>query len=291
MSNRDAKTGSMVLTEEETRYFRALLAWEPGYADGVLKRKPVPERAVAGEFRILLLGSKGCGKTAVLTRFCRGSFAGEGEPPNPQHERGCQRKIDLEGRLYKVDVLELAPSQLTEGQSLRHAVAITEAVILMYDVRSRDSFALVREQHCRILEALAVDRRQHYGLVLVGNKADNNEDDEKGRLRMVTEVEGYELAHALAGHWHRCAFLETSAKTGENVDKIFATLGSDLLELRKLTQQKREQAEELARIAALTDVDGEGLEEAPKRLPKWRVWSGPWFRRVSGEMAKKAAMV
>jgi hypothetical protein len=68
MTNRDEKTGSMILTEEETRYFRALLAWEPSHVDGVVKRKPLPERSVAGEFRILLLGSKGCGKTGILTR-------------------------------------------------------------------------------------------------------------------------------------------------------------------------------------------------------------------------------
>jgi len=68
MTNRDEKTVSMIMTEEETRYFRALLAWEPSHVDGVVKRKPVPERLVAGEFRVLVLGPKGCGKTAILTR-------------------------------------------------------------------------------------------------------------------------------------------------------------------------------------------------------------------------------
>jgi Cdc6-like AAA superfamily ATPase len=69
MSKRDEKIGSMILSEEETRYFRALLAWEPSNADDLVKKKPlVPERSLAGEFRILILGSKGCGKTAILTR-------------------------------------------------------------------------------------------------------------------------------------------------------------------------------------------------------------------------------
>jgi len=161
----------------------------------------------------------------------------------------------------------------------------------MYDVRSRDSFVLIQDLHRRIQEVLTVDKRQHYGLILVGNKADGDEDDKGDGPRMVSEGEGYELARNLAGGLHRCAFRETSAKTGGNVDNIFVVLGSEVLKLRRLTQQRREQAEELARMAAMTDVDGKNLDEAPKRLPKWRVWSRPWFRRASEDVAGKAAVV
>jgi GTPase SAR1 family protein len=155
----------------------------------------------------------------------------------------------------------------------------------MYDVRSRDSFVLIQDLHRRIQEVLAVDKRQHYGLMLIGNKADGEGP------RMVSEGEGYELARNLAGGLHRCAFRETSAKTGENVDNIFVLLGGDLLKLRRLAQQRREQVEELARMAAMADVDGKDLDEAPKRLAKWRAWSRPWFRRAPEDMTRKATVV
>lgn len=115
-----------------------------------------------------------------------------------------------------VDALELAPDQLFEGQYLRHAVAITEAVVMIYDVRSRDSFDLIQEIHQRIQEALLQDQRQHYALILVGNKADDGEDDKNNNYRVVTEGEGYELACNIGYGRARCAFRETSARTGEN---------------------------------------------------------------------------
>ncbi|KAI3322447.1 P-loop containing nucleoside triphosphate hydrolase protein [Xylariaceae sp. AK1471] len=290
MSNRDEKIGSMILSEDETRYFRALLAWEPTHAEDAAKMKPVPERPLAGEFRILILGSKGCGKTAILTRFCKGSFTGEGQPPNPDYEQGCQRKIEIKDQVYKIDALELAPSHLFEGQYLRHAVAITQAAVLTYDVRSRESFVLIQELHQRIQEALVADKRQHYGLVLVGNKADGDEDNKEESRRMVTEGEGYELACGLNGGRTRCAFRETSARSGENVESVFVLLGTELLKLRRLTQQRREQAEDLARMEAMGRGDGKDLDASPKKVAKWRVWARPWFRRASQDAGEKAAV-
>ncbi|KAI8633746.1 P-loop containing nucleoside triphosphate hydrolase protein [Xylariaceae sp. FL1651] len=281
---------SMILSEEESRYFRAILSWEPSQAEIGANRKPsLPERPLAGEFRIMILGSKGCGKTAILTSLCGGSFIGEGRPPNPDYEHGCRHKIQIGEQTYMIDALELAPNQLPREQYLRHAVAITEAAVLMYDIRSRDSFALIQQMHRRIQEALAVDKRQHYGLILVGNKADANKENKDGDRRMVTEAEGYRLAGSLGGGTTRCAFHETSARTGENVDRVFMQLGSELLRLRWLKQQRQEQADDFARSKAMGGGNGRRINGSQKRAAKWRVWARPWFRRSSEEGARKAA--
>ncbi|KAI0439099.1 P-loop containing nucleoside triphosphate hydrolase protein [Xylaria telfairii] len=284
MSDIVEKLELMILSQEEKRYYRALLAWKPSDAEENAKQKAAPERPVAGQFRVLVLGSKGCGKTAILTRFCKGSFAGEGQPPNPKYKRGCQHRIEIKDQIYVVDALELAPEQLFEGQYLRHAVAITEAVVMIYDVRSRDSFALIQEIHQRIQEALSQDQRQHYALILVGNKADGGEDDENENHRVVTEGEGYELACNIGYGRARCAFRETSARTGENVDGLFVLLGTELLKSRRLTQQREEQAEaeDIAIMRAGYDVD-----KSPKREPRWRVWT--CFRRASEDSRKVVA--
>ncbi|KAI1751681.1 P-loop containing nucleoside triphosphate hydrolase protein [Xylaria castorea] len=290
MSNIQEKLEPMILSEEERRYYRALLAWKPSDAEKYTKQKAAPERPVAGQFRFLTLGSKGCGKTAILTRFCKGSFAGEGQPPNPEHERGCQRRIEIKDQTYMVDALELAPDHLSEGQYLQHAVAITEAAILIYDVRSRDSFALIQELHERIQEALLQNQRQHYALILVGNKADGGEDGKEENYRVVTEGEGYELACNIGYGRTRCAFRETSARTGENVDSLFVLLGTELLKLRRLAQQRQEQAEaeDIALLRALSEANGYGVDKSPKREAKWRVWTR--FRRASEDATRKVAV-
>ncbi|KAI0100163.1 P-loop containing nucleoside triphosphate hydrolase protein [Nemania sp. FL0031] len=288
MSNRDQTKGSMILSEEEKRYFRALLAWQPSDADGVTKKRPAPERPLAGHFRVLILGPKGCGKTAILTRLCKGNFAGEGQPPNPEFERGCQRRIEIKGQTYVVDALELAPHQLSEGHHLRHAVAITEAVVLIYDVRSRDSFVEAQELHKKIHDALVLDERHEYGLILVGNKADGAEDGKEEGHRMVTEGEGYELARNLGGGRTRCAFRETSARTGENVDSLFILVGTELLKLRQLRQQRQEEADEIARLRQANGLD---LNKSPKKMTKWRFWARNRFRRVSESTAGRTVVM
>lgn len=163
--------------------------------------------------------------------------------------------------------------------------------MLMYDVRSRDSFVLIQDLYKRIQEALVVDKRQHYGLILVGNKADGDGEDnqEEDKHREITEGEGYEFACNLGGGATRCPFRETSARTGENVKDIFVLLGTELLGMRRLTQQRRERAEDLARMAGMEEYDGKDLHGSSKKT-KWRVWSRPWFRRASGDVPEKACI-
>lgn len=63
------KKASMALSEDERQYIRALLSWKPSNAYELPSRRSLsPEHPLAGRFRILILGSKGCGKTAILTR-------------------------------------------------------------------------------------------------------------------------------------------------------------------------------------------------------------------------------
>ncbi|KAI0514477.1 P-loop containing nucleoside triphosphate hydrolase protein [Xylaria bambusicola] len=287
MSDSDEKE-SMALSEDERQYIRALLKWEPSHAQGFARRRSLsPERPLAGRFRILILGSKGCGKTAILTRFCKDMFAGEGQPPNPEYERGCQRKIEIKEQTYVVDALELEPSQLSEGHYLRHAVAITEAAVLTYDVRSRESFALAQELYQRIHEALVVDERQYYSIVLAGNKADGDQDSRGESYRMVTEGEGYELACHFGGGRTRCAFRETSARTGENVDTLFMLLGTELLKLRQLAQQCQEQANDTPE-ADDEQTNGYSTNKSHKKSARLRILS--LVRRAFGSVARKTAI-
>jgi hypothetical protein len=70
----------MVWTEEESRFLRAVMSWDalrPGdqglmarsrQANGYRQRPAVNNTPPVGEFRILVIGAKGTGKTSILTR-------------------------------------------------------------------------------------------------------------------------------------------------------------------------------------------------------------------------------
>ncbi|KAI1270588.1 P-loop containing nucleoside triphosphate hydrolase protein [Xylariaceae sp. FL1019] len=285
---------SMVWSEEEKRYFRALLSWQPSMADDhVSKEQHAPKLPIAGEFRILMLGSQGVGKTAILTRFCKRGFAATDHMLDSQSPRGHRRKIQIQNHLYTVDVLEVSQKQLSEADYFQHAVAITEAAVLAYDVRSRDSFDLVQEFHKRIQQSLSEHHRQIYSLILVGNKTDSVDDEGKTIDRTVTWGEGYKLARSLGDETARCAFIETSALSGENIDQVFTLLGRELLRLRELAQQQKDHSAALARVSLNVGKPHENGNGTSKRsTTKWRGFSRPsWLRRSSDNAARKTAVV
>jgi SpoVK/Ycf46/Vps4 family AAA+-type ATPase len=70
---------SIVWTEEETHYLRAVMSWESMRPEDIDKRRrrkeihrvmsrPAVPKPPVGEFRILVIGAKGTGKTSILTR-------------------------------------------------------------------------------------------------------------------------------------------------------------------------------------------------------------------------------
>jgi GTPase SAR1 family protein len=62
-------TNSIVWSEEETRYLKALLTFNPGTEEEAKRKKVVEEQQQpVGEFRVLFIGAKGCGKTSILTK-------------------------------------------------------------------------------------------------------------------------------------------------------------------------------------------------------------------------------
>ncbi|KAI0842479.1 P-loop containing nucleoside triphosphate hydrolase protein [Hypoxylon sp. FL0890] len=271
-------TDLMVLTEEEIRYFRALLEWEPSDDEDDIQEKSHPPARPAGQFMFLVLGDKGCGKTSILERFCHGTFTTEDHPPDPakqtiEQERDYQHTMLIEDKPYILNALELPSTHLSSAEHLKQAVQITEAAVLVYDVKSRASFALISDIYNRIHEL--VDGTRRYGLILVGNKSDYEDGDkDEDEEREVSWVEGYRIG---------CTFIETSAKTGENVDEVFTQLGREVLKLRWLSRQEREEIERPS-----TEVQRSSLDAEPaRRLARWRSWARPWFRRRERERERK----
>lgn len=172
--------------------------------------------------------------------------------------------MNIDHETYVLNALELPSQRLSNEEQLKQAVQITEAAVLAYDVRSRASFISAQETYNRI-EGIVQDKRL-YGLALVGTNSDC--EDER---REVPWTEGYKLAESFK---LGCMFLETSVITGENVDKLFPQLGEEVLKLRWLNYQRREQAE------SVSDEQQRSIDDSStKRIARWKAWTRPWFQR------------
>ncbi|KAI1468111.1 P-loop containing nucleoside triphosphate hydrolase protein [Daldinia caldariorum] len=258
-------------SEEEIRYFRALLAWVANDKedDGDYEGLPPPERHV-GQFMFLVLGDKGCGKTSLLEKFCCGTFAEEDRLSKPDEpERGYRHTISIEDQTYILNALELPSRHLSSEEQLTQAIQITEAVVLVYSVKSRSSFTLLQDVYNHIRDMVGETRM--YGLMLVGTNSDCEDEQ-----REVSWAEGRKLA---ASFGLGCAFLETSAKTGDNVNRIFPQLGREVLKLKWLNHQRKEEAERLSIDAKQRSIDIASL----KGVTGWRSWTRPWFQRRAGD--------
>ncbi|KAI0387100.1 P-loop containing nucleoside triphosphate hydrolase protein [Hypomontagnella monticulosa] len=258
-------TESMIWTDEEIRYLKALLSWRPSEdGDDVDEKSCLAERP-AGQFMFLVLGAKGCGKTSILEKFCHGTTVEEGSPDSDEQERAYCHKMDINEETYVLNALELPHQHVSGDDQLKQAVQITEAAVLVYDIRSRTSFISAQEIYSRI-EDMVQDNRL-YGLALVGTNSDC-EDEQRG----VPWAEGRKLAESFK---LGCMFLETSANTGENIDKLFPQLGDEVLKLRWLNYQRRAQTEKFSIDEQQRSID----DSSTKRVAKWKTWTRHWFQR------------
>ncbi|XP_063220639.1 ras-related protein Rab-37-like isoform X5 [Bacillus rossius redtenbacheri] len=159
-------------------------------------------------------------------KYCRPSPTGypDYQPPAGVlrlHERAEQ---EVEQMVHKNKVVTVDGSKVklqiwdTAGQerfrSVTHAYyRDAHALLLLYDVTSKTSFDNIRAWLGEIREYAQDD----VVIMLLGNKADS------GAEREVHQDEGHRLARE-----YNVAFMETSAKTGMNVELTFMTVARRL---------------------------------------------------------------
>jgi Ras-related protein Rab-1A len=154
-------------------------------------------------FRICLLGDAGVGKTSLLSRFCDNTF-----------KENYNNTIGVDFRLVTLkcnDIITKIHIWDTAGQERFRSLALnylnnSHGFIFMYDITDVDSFNNVVNWINLALEKNV----KTIANFLVGNKCDNEEN------RKVTKEEAENLAKE-----RNLFFMETSAKTDNNVQKLF----------------------------------------------------------------------
>jgi len=153
---------------------------------------------------MVVLGGGGVGKSALTIQFTQNLFVTEYDPTI---ENSYRKQVALDDSYVMLDILDTAGQEeysVMRGQYIRTGAGF----ILVYSVASKTSFQTVSELRKQIL---MIKERPDYPIILLGNKADLEEQD-----RRVTYQQGQELASS----WE-CGYFETSAKTRLNVEESF----------------------------------------------------------------------
>jgi len=164
------------------------------------------------EYKIVVCGGGGVGKSALTIQLIHNHFIDEYDPTI---EDSYRKQVTIDDETCLLDILDTAGQE--EYSAMRDQYMRTgQGFLLVYSITSRSSFdevASFREQIVRVKDADKVP------LVICGNKSDLENE------RQVTTGEGQDLAKS-----YGCPFMETSAKTRVNVEESFFEL---VREIRK----------------------------------------------------------
>jgi len=172
-------------------------------------------------FKIVLIGDGAVGKTSLRKRWM-----GEGFEVNYIFTIGCDfaiKELQFNDNIrVKLQIWDLGGQP--HFREVRKAFYVgASGGIVLYDITNRQSFENVRMWVAELIK----HAKKKVPIVVVGNKIDLREN--KGNY--ISTLEGLELKRRIVEEFGiKALFSETSAKTGENVDKVFRGMTALLLQ-------------------------------------------------------------
>ncbi|XP_062999736.1 ras-related protein Rab-26 [Elgaria multicarinata webbii] len=162
-------------------------------------------------FKVMLVGDSGVGKTCLLVRFKDGAFLA-GSFISTVGIDFRNKVLNVDGVKVKLQIWDTAGQE--RFRSVTHAYyRDAHALLLLYDVTNRASFDNIQAWLTEIHEYA----KQDVVLMLLGNKVDSTQE------RVVKREDGEKLAKE-----YGVPFMETSAKSGLNVDLAFTAIAKEL---------------------------------------------------------------
>lgn len=172
------------------------------------------------EYKIVIMGGGGVGKSALTTMYICNNFVKEYDPTI---EDSYRKQIVVDGEVALLDILDTAGQD--EYSAMRDQyISFGKGFVLAYSITSRISFDEASCFHESILRAKDAD---YVPMVLCATKSDLEGE------RVISREEGLCLAAS-----YKCPFFETSAKKHMNIDETFDEL---VRVMRREEQREMEQ--------------------------------------------------
>jgi len=171
------------------------------------------------EYKVVVLGGGGVGKSALTIRLVTDNFLDEYDPTI---EDSYRKQVMIDDETALLDILDTAGQEefsSMQDQWMRDG----QGFLLVYSIIDRPSFDEVTSLKEKILRTKDMDK---VPIVLVGNKCDMKDE------REVEYIEGADLAKG----WG-CSFFETSAKIKLNNEACFFELVREIRKTKESTQK------------------------------------------------------
>jgi len=164
------------------------------------------------EYKLVIVGGGGVGKSALTIQLIQNHFIDEYDPTI---EDSYRKQVTIDDETCLLDILDTAGQE--EYSAMRDQYMRTgQGFLCVYSITAKSTFDEITSFREQILRVKDKDK---VPMILVGNKCDLEHE------RQVTTMEGQELSRNFG-----CPFLETSAKSRVNVEESFYQL---VREIRK----------------------------------------------------------
>eukprot|EP00871_Galdieria_phlegrea_P005246 jgi/Galph1/5722/GphlegSOOS_G4367.1 len=160
--------------------------------------------------RLALLGAKGVGKSSIIARFAEDAFS---YSYLPTIEDSYLATCRVNNETYNLEILDTGGQDEYSYLGTQLTIGV-DGYILVYSICNAASFGMIPVVYRLLMEALGTE---NIPKVLVGNQLDLAD------YREVSVEEGKELA----AKW-RCPFVECSAKTCQNISKVFTCIMTEV---------------------------------------------------------------
>ena len=175
--------------------------------------------------KVVLVGDSGVGKTNIMSKYLKNQFM-ENSKATVGVEFGS-KLFNHQGHKIKAQIWD------TAGQEKYKAITGayykgSKGAFIVYDITRKDTFASIE----RWVNDLKATSDPKLTIILIGNK---NDLDDK---REVSKDQGEEKAKSFG-----CAFLETSAFSGDNLDKAFELMVKEIYEKFSNSSSEEEEFE------------------------------------------------
>ena len=154
---------------------------------------------------LMLLGDGQVGKTSLILRLTGNEF--NDSQLTTVGKESYIHQINLHGYDLKMKIWDTAGQERFKSMSVQ-VIKTSDAVILVYTVNDKKSFNSLDMWLNKLSDTTDLSKKP---IIIIGNKCDIDQSK-----RQISFEEGKKYAENKGYH-----FYETSAKTGENVEKAF----------------------------------------------------------------------
>ena len=199
-------------------------------------------------FKIVLIGDTSVGKTNILSKYLSNEF-----DPDSKATVGVEfgtKDFKIGNNIVKVQIWDTAGQERYRSITNAYYKGV-KGSLLVYDITNPKTF----ESLDKWISDLKTNAEEKISIVLIGNKTDLEDQ------RKITTEQGKEKAE-----FYKLAFIETSALNGDNIEKAFNELITDVYKNHHELFEKQAKVELTDKAIDLENVDQnkENKEETKK---------------------------